>query len=258
MAKQSGLGDRLFYNGVDVSGDVSALDSIATPKASFDVTSIQSSAMERITGRTDGKLSFSSFFNDGGAADRTGAAGSTFATLSALPTSDVAVMYCRGTATGNPMAFVIGKQMDYPVTLGADGSLTFKTDVEASAGTTVEWGTQITGGKVTHASAGSSVGEVSAAKTTYGGVGFLQFFSKASGTPTFVLEDSADTTNGSDGTWGTLLTFSGTGGATPFGERKTVSGDVEKGVRATTTGTFTNAVFAIGLRRGTQHDEVAL
>lgn len=258
MAKQSGLGDRLFVHGVDISGDVGAVGSLSSKKALIDVTAIDASAMERIGGLGDGQISFSSYFNDGAAANRAAGAGSTMVVLSALPATDVLLMYLRGTTLGNPCACLSAKQVNYDGNRGADGALTFATDAQASAGYPLEWGIQVTPGKVTAASAQSETGVVEAAQTSAGGVGFLQFFSRASGTPTFLIEDSADTTNGIDGTWATLLTFVNTGGASAFAERLEVTGTVDKGLRATTTGVFTTAVFAIGFRRGTAEDVISL
>ena len=64
MAKQSGLGDRLFINGVDISGDIGSLSNIHGGMATLDVTDITKSAFERIGGVRDGGLTFNSFMND--------------------------------------------------------------------------------------------------------------------------------------------------------------------------------------------------
>ena len=47
-------------------------------------------------------------------------------------------------------------------------------------------------------------------------------------------------------------------GAEPTAERVTVSGAVERYLRVTTTGTFTNATFIVTTRRGTSADDVTL
>lgn len=256
MAKQSGVGDRLFFHGVNVTGDIGSLGSISGPKATLPVTAIDSTTEERIAGLGDGKLSFMSFFNDDGAASRAAAAGSSFHELSQIRQTDVGLLYCRGAAIGSPCAGLTAKQLNADPTRAADGSFTFAVDTVAN-GSPLEWGELLTAGQVTFASSGDSAptGVVAAAGTTAGGVGFLQFESRGSGTPTFLIEDSADTTTGVDGTWGTLLTFDNTGGVTAFGERKTVTGTVEKGVRCgVPTGTYTDALVAVGFRRGTAED----
>lgn len=260
LAKQSGIGDRLFFHGVNVSGDIASLGSISGPKATILVTAINSATEERRAGIGDGKLSFMSYFNDDGAANRAAAAGSTFHELSQIRQTDVVLLYCRGAAIGSPCAALTAKQLNADPTRAADGSFTFQVDTVAS-GSPLEWGELLTAGQVTFASSGASApaGIVSAAQTANGGVGFLQFESRDSGTPTFLIEDSADTTTGADGTWGTLLTFTNTGGASAFGERKTVTGIVEKGIRCgVPTGTYSNALVAVGFRRGIAQDSESL
>lgn len=260
MAKQSGIGDRLFFHGVNVTGDIGSLGSISGPKATIPVTAIDSTTEERIAGIGDGKLSFMSYFNDDGAANRSAAAGSTFHELSQIRQTDVVLLYARGAAIGSPCAALTAKQLNADPTRAQDGSFTFQVDTVAN-GSPLEWGDLLTAGQVTFASSGDSAptGVVAAAQTTAGGVGFLQFESRTSGTPTFLIEDSADTTTGADGTWGTLLTFANTGGASAFGERKTVTGTVEKGVRcAVPTGTYVNALVCVGFRRGTSVDSESL
>lgn len=67
MAKTSGLGSNFYIGGYDLSGDVGSVDQISTPTATFDVTSIRDTANERIYGRRDGMMSFTSFFEYSGA-----------------------------------------------------------------------------------------------------------------------------------------------------------------------------------------------
>ncbi len=245
MAKKSGLSQNFYLGGYDLSGDVGAVATAASPKSALAITGLDKSAVERVLGLADGELSFNTWFND--ATDQEHAA------LKGLPTTDAVALYLMGTALGDAAAGLAGKQINYDWSRNDDGSLKGSVQVLAN-GTPLEWGDAVTAGKVTHASASSSTGSVGA-QSTAGAMGYLQVFSVGSGTPTFVIEDSSDTTNGSDGTWATLLTF-----ATQVqgAERKTVTGTVEKGLRATTTGTFTNAVFAMALRRGTANDDVDL
>jgi len=258
MAKSNGLGDNLFVHGIDASGDVGAVNTIAGRKAVLDVTAINASAVERIGALGDGEISWNAFWNDGAAASRAAAAGSTFYQFSSLPTTDIVVTYCRGTTLGNPAACLSAKQVNYDPTRGNDASLMATIQALASAGSPLDWCKQVTAGKVTHASATTSTGYVDTAGTTAGGVGYLQYFSRSSGTPTFIIQHSSDTTDGTDGTWATLLTFAVTGGTAAFGERKEVTGTVNKGIRAQTTGTFSNAIFAMAFRRGTTVDDKSL
>ena len=71
------------------------------------------------------------------------------------------------------------------------------------------------------------------------------------------IQQSSD--NGSGDAWATVLSFSAVAdGAEPTAERVTVSGAVERYLRVTTTGTFTNATFIVTTRRGTSEDDVTL
>ena len=65
MAKQTGLTDKFYIGGRDLSGDVSAVDTIATRKATLDVPVLESAGMVRLAGHGDGEISFSSWFDDG-------------------------------------------------------------------------------------------------------------------------------------------------------------------------------------------------
>lgn len=257
MAKRSGLNSRFFWNGINVSGDIGAVNTIASPRASQDNTGIDKSANERIQLLGDGRLGFTGFFNDGAAANRTAAAGSSFHEWSKMTATDIVLALSIGASLGGECAVLVAQQATLDANRPGDGSLGLSAEGQASAGYPLEWAKNLTAGQVTHASAGSSTGLVES-QTAYGGVGYLMYEERDSGTPTFLIEDSADTTDGDDGTWGTLLTFAGTGGTSSFGERKEVTGTIEKGLRATTTGTFVNADFAMAFRRGTAEDTISL
>jgi hypothetical protein len=244
MAKQSGLGQQFYMHGYDLSGDVGSLSGVSSPRGSMDVTAINKSAFERVLTRTDGKLTFSVFFNT--------AAGQEHEKLSTLPTADQIVTWLFSSTAGDVAAGLVAKQIGYNWSRPADGSLLGTVECEGQ-GAPLEWGKSLTAGKVTHASAGSSASVDDGAGSSNGLAGYLQFFSRASGTPTFLVEHSAD-----NAIWATLLTFDTTGGATPFGERKTVSGTVNRYLRATTTGVFTDAVFALVYRRGTAQDDAGV
>ena len=214
--------------------------------ALLESTSIEDSSVTRLQGHSDGAFDFAAYFND--------AALRAHPVLSALPTTDIRLLYLRGTTRDNACAALTAKQVDYAGDRGADGALMFNVQTLGAAGSPTEWGTQITAGEDTHSSATSSTGVVHAAQTTLGGVGYLQGREVSSGTATVVIEDSSNTTDGTDGSWATLLTFATTSASWPAGERKTVTGNVEKGIRATTTGTFTNADFVVGFKRGVAND----
>jgi hypothetical protein len=61
MPKQSGLGDNLYYSGVDVSGSVLSVDKISGGPALLDTTAIKQFANARIGGTRDASMSFTSW-----------------------------------------------------------------------------------------------------------------------------------------------------------------------------------------------------
>lgn len=245
MAKISGLGQQMYVGAYDLSGDVGSINNVGSPTNLLDVTAIDKSAIERIYGRRDGQLSFTAFFNDATDAEHDA--------LSGLPTADVLALYLMSTTRGDPCAALTAKQVGYDGTRGADGSLTFLVDLQGTAGLFLEWG-EILVAKTTHGSATDETGIDFGVQTTAGAVGFLQHFGAADPIPTgtieYDIEDSSDSTNGVDGAWANLLAFSNV--AIPWAEiaeRVAMDGTVEKWVRASTNGTFTNADFAMGFRR---------
>lgn len=252
MGKSSGLGDQLYVSGYDLSGDVGAIQRIACPRPTLGVTAINSSAQERVQGLSDGEIAFNSFFND--------AASQAHEALKAKDSIEY-LLYCQGTTLGNPAAMLVALQTNYDWTRGNDGSLeaTIQALSKGAIGASpinkgLEWGTLITAGKITHASAASTTGEVTAISTA-GYAAQLQIFSLGSGTPTITIEHSSDTTNGIDGAWVSLEAFAIN--SAQASERIEGSGTVNKGLRITTSGVFTNLVFAVALRRGLSVDSVA-
>ena len=248
MAKSSGLGQQFYIAGYDLSGDVGSLSGVGSPRQLLEITSINKSAVERLNGRSDASLSFNTFFND--------AAAQEHAALSGLPTADRLVLWGVSGSTGDAACAFPAKQMNYDGSRGADGSLAFSVDVVAD-GIASDWCELLTDGKVTHSSAGSSTSRDDWSATSAGLVAHLQIVTAASGTPTVTIQQSSD--NGVSDAWATLASFTAGGYAsTPTAERITVSGAVERYLRVTTTGTFSNAQFVVATRRGTAQDDVTL
>jgi hypothetical protein len=244
MAKQTGLTDKFYIGGRDLSGDVSAVDTIATRKAVLDAPVIESAGMVRLAGHGDGEISFSSWFDDG--------ANLGHVALSALPTTDVIVTYTRGTAADSPAAGLVAKQINYDGTKSQDKALALTTQC-LGQGNGLEWGVLLTAGLITHSSATSNSDKDDAASSSNGLAAYLQMVDINTGTPTVKIEDSP---NGSD--WTDLVSFSAVAnGAEPAAERVTVSGNVNRYLRITSTGTFNNAKFIVAYRRGESADDTA-
>jgi hypothetical protein len=232
MTKSSGLGDNLYVAGFDLSGDVGAVQTVAVRLAPLDVTGIDKSAHERVGGIADGEIAFNSFWDT--------ATDAVHDALSTGVTTDRLVSYFRGSAVGNAAANLVAKQIDFNQSRGQDGSLLSTVQALGSSGVALEWGKQLTAGKVTHASATNGTSIDNLAATTTGAAAYLQVFSLGSGTVAIDIEDSAD-----DSSFASIMAF--TNATTRTAERvETAAGaDVRQYVRVATSGTFTNAVIAV-------------
>lgn len=242
MAKQGGLGDALYAAGYDVSGDINSLGNVGGGPAALTFTGIDKSAFERKGGVRDGRVEFVSYFNP---TALTGA----HARFSALPTSDQIVTYCRGTTLGNAAACIVGKQIDYAGTRGDDGSFTFNISAVAN-GYGLEWGRLMTAGKRTDTTPtnGSSV-DFGTGSTAFGLQAYLHVFAFTGTSVTVKLQESSD--NGAGDAWADV-----TGGAftaaTGIASERIQTGrtqTVERYLRVVTTGTFSNAQFAVVVNR---------
>lgn len=242
MAKQTGLGDNLYISAFDISGDVGSIGSISSPRGTTEVTAIDKSGVERLFTTKDGQITFQSFFND--------AAGRSFPALSTLPLADRIVSYFRGTVLNSPACSMVAKQLNFDPTRAANGALTL--DVQAQAnGFGLEWGRQATAGKVTAASASSIASIDGGAASSFGLQAYLHIFSVASGTPTVKLQESSD--NGVGDAWADVVGGGFTINAAGSQRIATAANlAVERYLRVTTTGTFTNLVFAVVVARNSE------
>jgi hypothetical protein len=238
MAKTSGLGDNYYLGGYDLSGDINSLSKISGMVATLDVTAINESAMERLGGKRDGAIDFTSYFNPTGA----------HPVLSALPTTDVQASYRRGTVLGNPAAEFVAKQIDYNPTRGADGSLTCAVSLQGD-GFGLEWGVQLTAGLRTDTAATNGTSLDQSASTSFGAQAYLQVTAFTGTDVTVKIQDSADNSSFADVTG---LTFTQTTAAATTQRLATSNAaTIRRYVRAVTvtTGGFTSATFAVTLVR---------
>lgn len=241
MAKQSGLGDALFIAGYDLSGDIGAVNGIGGGPALLDVTGIDKSAFERIGGIRDGHIDYTAFFNP--------AAGRAHLRLSTLPTTDVILSYYRGTALGGASANLVAKQLNHDGTRADDGAFTF-TGQNQGTGYGLEWGTSLTAGKRTDTTAtnGSSV-DFGTGSTAFGLQAYLHVFAFTGTSVTVKLQESSDNGAGDAFTDVTGGAFTAATGITSQRIATSSSQTVERYLRVVTTGTFTNAIFAVSVNR---------
>jgi hypothetical protein len=243
MAKQTGLGDRLLVDGVNLSGDIGALDSILTSREEIEQTAIDKSAKERALGQRDGAMEFTAFFND--------AVGTAHPTLRTLPRTDRVITYCRGFGTGSAAASMVAKQIGYDGERDDKGSLTFKVEAKASA-YGLDWGVQYTNGLRTDTTAtnGSSVDAGATPGTTnFGLSAYLHVISFTGTSCTVTLQESSDNgvgdafTNVTGGSFGAQTAV----GASRIATSATLA--VERYLRVVTTGTFTECTFLVAVTR---------
>lgn len=238
MSKQSGLGDNLYVGGYDLSGDIGSLSRIGGTLQTLAVTGIDKSAYERIGGQRDGALEFSAWFNP--------ASTKAHPVLKALPRTDVTLLYARGTTLGKPAACMVGKQITYDGDRADNGAFSFKVQALAN-GYGVEWGRLLTAGKRTDTTATNGASIDTAASLAFGAQAYLQVFSVTGTSVTVTIEDSADNSNWTPVTG--LAFAAATSGASPQTQRLATANTatIRRYIRAVSSGTFSNAVFAVAI-----------
>lgn len=240
------MGDRLFVDQFNISGDVGSLQRVGGGLAPSEVTGIDKSAPERIALLSDGSIDYTGWFND---ATTTGAEGA-HTVLKALPYTDRIGTYCRGASIGSAAATCVSKQANYDMTRPQDGSLTFTTSMMANAWG-IEWGELLTAGIRTDTVATSPATglDYGAVSTLFGWTAYLHVFSVTGTSVTVTVQDSADNSAFTTLTGGafTAVTPAGIGAFRLTSSSATAT--VRRYVRAITTGTFSNAQFAVSFVR---------
>lgn len=247
MAKRAGFPMLIYMDGFGVHGDVGSAR-MSTPRGVQVVTGVDKEAFERILLRTDVQCELRGFFND--ATDR------AHDVLSPLPTTDRNVLIALGDEAGVPALAFTCKQQAYDFEVGDDGSLASTIPVSGASGYAPEWCRMITAGLATLASEGDLPGVDDLGvegPTAYGAAAHVHAGVAATGgTVTLAVGDSAD-----DMTYAGLITFDGVFGDAELSERKTVTGDVDRYLRVSSTGTFTDLPVAMAVRRGRAADDIA-
>jgi hypothetical protein len=242
VAKTSGLGDNFYVDGYDLSGDTNSLSSVSGGNSPIVVTGINKSAMERIGGRRDGAMSWTSYFNP---TLLTGA----HARYSTLPTTDIVASYFRGTSLGDPSASIVAKQIGYDGNRADDGAFTLAVEAQAN-GYGLEWGKSLTAGQRTDTTAtnGTSV-DFGTGSTAFGLQAYLHVFAFTGTSVTVKLQESSD--NGAGDAFADVTGGAFTAATGITSQRiATASGQtVERYLRIVTTGTFSNATFAVSVAR---------
>jgi len=242
--KSSGMGDQLWVGGYDLGASTNSLSRISGGPTPANLTDITQSAYERKGGLRDGGMEIVSYWNPD--------AGGSHAAYSPLPTADVIATYAHTTLIGGPSANLVGKQLNYDGDHGQDGSFTLNVQADAN-GYGLQWAFQATAGKRTDASATAAAAvtaldQGSASPGAFGLVMWVHLFSLGSGTPTIKLQESSD--NGADAYADVVGATTGALSSAPQALRVATGAiAVERYLKVVTTGTFTNAVFAVSVYR---------
>lgn len=241
MTKKSGLGQRFYVGGYAIHGDVGSFQRIAGGPAVLVVTGVDKLAFERITGKRDGGIDFTTFFND--------AAGQEHAALKGLPTADVVCSLLTAATIGAPACSEIAKQIGYDGTRDDEGNLTFSIETQSN-GYGVDWGEALTDGQRTDGAAtdGSSWDYTAVQSSTDGWQMFWHLIAFTGTSVTMKVQDSANNSAFTDVTGATsgAQTVAHTAGRVAGGAGSTA---VRRYVRVSTTGTFSNAVFVVAFTR---------
>jgi hypothetical protein len=239
MSKVSGLGDQFYLNGEDMSGDVGSLSKIGGGPGLLTVTAINKYAEERVGGHLDGSVEFASWFNPYSAA--------TPDKAWKLPTTNIIGTYFNGAAVGQDGASCVAKQLNWDGNRAADGGYAFACSLQAN-GFGAEWGLQHTAGKQLDAAPAQSAGlDSGAAGLSFGAQVYIHVFSVSGTSVTVKLQDFTTDTPGSYVDVAGLTSGAVTPAMCPFAIRVATPNNalVRRWTRVVTTGTFTNATFAV-------------
>lgn len=239
MTKSSGIGDQLWWSGLDVSGSIGSLGRIGGGPNLGLVTDITQGGNARLGLLLGAGMDMSTWFTPD----------EDHPTFSALSTGDQLLTYRNGSAIGSPAASLVVKQLDYAATRGADGSLSFTIGTQGN-GVALEWGDQATAGVRTDTAATNGASLDGGASSAFGLVAHLHVFAFTGTSVTIKLQESAD--NGGADPWADAA-----GGgftpvtAAPTWQRIATAGTltVERYLRVVTTGTFSNVQFGVSITR---------
>lgn len=237
MGKETGLGNQLYYNGIDLSGDSQSVNPISKSITLLPFTGIDKSAHERKAGLLDGRIAWKPFFNPTGA----------HAILEDMPRTDCIATFMHRATVGVPAASLVCKQMDFGYTRGEDGSLLGDVDTLAN-NYWLDWGLSLTAGKR------SDTGATNGATVDFNDWGFgasfglqayLQVFSFTGTSVTIKLQDDDNSgmTTPSDITGGAFTVVSSAPQSQRIETGRTLT--PQRYLRVVTSGTFSECTFAV-------------
>jgi hypothetical protein len=243
--KQSGLGQKVFVDGYDISGDIQSY-AIGNPRPPIEDTGVDKYGIERLYGRRDGSIEAVTYFNPGSFDPNTAGKTGSHRLLRSLPLTDRLVTVAD-TQSGAAWS-VVAMQGNYDPTLAADGTLT--TQVQAMAnGYGVEAGDLLTPlGTVTHTGASQTTAVDFAAGSAFGAQAYLQVIGFTGTDCTIAIQSSSDNGVGDAFSNVTGLVFT-TVTASPTTQRMQTArnASIERYLRVatTTSGGFSSITFMV-------------
>lgn len=242
MTKMSGMGMLVLVDGYNISGDHQSFVLRGGP-AVIETTGVDVRAYERIGGRRDGAADCVTYFNPetvagGGSADR------SHLVLRSLPLTDRALMF--GHPDSGEAWNLTAKQGNYDPTVAADGAITCAVNAQGN-GYGLEVAKLLTGatGIATQGSAGNLTSVDFGAGANFGAQFHLQVLAFTGTSATVKIQQSSD--NGAGDAFADVTggTFTAATGRTTERLQTARNQAVERYLRVTTTGVFTNLVFAV-------------
>jgi len=237
--KVTGMGDGLWWAGVDVSGSIMSVGRIGGGPALATVPDITMLAQARIGLTRTGTIEASSYFTPS----------DHHPTFAALPTTNTLVVYRHRNVLGNPAACLWARQLSYDPNRGADGSLSFSLTSEGDA-YGLEWGRQGTAGLRTDGAATDGASVDDGAASASGLAAYLTVTAFTGTSVTVKLQQSSD--NGVGDAWADVTGggFTAVSTAGAFQRIQTATNlAVERYLRVVTTGTFSNVEFGVVIVR---------
>ena len=244
MGKESGMGAHLYVNGVHLSDDIRSV-AIASPRGVQDVTPINKSGHARQLLTRDGSMGLSVFWDPDVA----------HAEFSALPTTDVPVMYVHLPTVGEPAASMVAKQVGYDPTRDANGAISEIVVQTLANGYGLEWGRMLTAGisEIVTAGAGTALDYGAGVGTTLFGLqAYLHVFAFAGTSATVAIQHSDDGDPGGAGDAYANVTNGAFNAASGVGSQRLQTDrdeSVKQFLRVNVTGTFSDFHFAVAVTR---------
>lgn len=243
MAKRSGMGNFLVVDTFDASGDINSLPRISGSMTTQDVPNITQEGQARIGLLHDGAIDWMAYWNPGVAAN------DAHNIYSTLPTVDRGLTFGISKTLGASAASMVGKQINYDGSRGADGSFTFSLNALAN-GYGLQWGELVTSGILSLAASDEEPSIDNGASSAHGAQLYLNVLS-FTGTSVFIGMDHSTDNAGADpfaaiasGALESEVTAAGT-----FRKATAAGTTIKRYVRLYASGTFSEVTFVANFVR---------